>query len=233
MLPAHGSPAHYERTAKSIDLFAAETAGSIGEVLGRLNLRTPRINACVTRFVSRCEADIFSVFEASCPCDWWETGTMNWNPVCMGNIGICAYYLNELAPENMTDARYEAVRKRVLASLYRGNGAYRRLPGGRFVLSFSPMPANIPQIISVRTAMIFCAAPPKGTTFHCQTDADSPPERNPAPHIFMLMKKWFPSSTGRHTATQTAVCFAARLHLKETGDFFSPTPSARRKLPPA
>lgn len=118
VLPAHGSPAHYDGTAKSIDLFAAETAGSIGEVLGRLNLRTPRINACVTRFVSRCEADIFSVFEASCPCDWWETGTMNWNPVCMGNIGICAYYLHELAPENMTDARYEAVRKRVLASLH-------------------------------------------------------------------------------------------------------------------
>ena len=118
VLPAHGSPAHYDGTAKSIDLFAAETAGSIGEVLGRLNLRTPRINACISRFLARCEADIFSVFEASCPCDWWETGTMNWNPVCMGNIGICAYYLHELAPENMTDVRYEAVRKRVLASLH-------------------------------------------------------------------------------------------------------------------
>ena len=118
VLPAHGSLAHYDGTAKSIDLFAAETAGSLGEVLERLPLHTPRIEACIKRYRMRCEADIFSVFEAACPCDWWETGTMNWNPVCMGNIGICAYHLRLLAPEEMTDARYQAVRSRVLASLH-------------------------------------------------------------------------------------------------------------------
>lgn len=105
VLPAHGSMKHFEGEAVCIDLFAAETAGSIAEILALLD-KHPAVKedqeckesyVCVKHaFWEAFQVRILSVFQKANPCDWWEYGNMNWSSVCAGNVGIAVYYLYKM-----------------------------------------------------------------------------------------------------------------------------------------
>lgn len=108
VLPAHGSRKHLNGEAQSIDLFAAETAGSIAEILYLIkNNRFIKERYCkkyeslCSLFLTEVRTRIFDVFFAKNPCDWWENARMNWTSVCAGNIVVCAYYLRLLTNQSV------------------------------------------------------------------------------------------------------------------------------------
>lgn len=118
VLPAHGSRQHFEGKKHTIDLFAAETAGSLGEIIylmaenmyasagkrsdatdrkeGRAVYSEERYIAVCKHFFKEVKKRIFDVFLSKSPCDWWENASMNWSAVCSGNVGIGAYYVKRL-----------------------------------------------------------------------------------------------------------------------------------------
>lgn len=74
-----------------IDLFAAETAATLGELLTiHKNIIDPYINTYIRSQVDR---RIFTPFLKQ---DWWwETSKSNWSAVCSGSIGMAVLYLEE------------------------------------------------------------------------------------------------------------------------------------------
>lgn len=124
VLPAHGSREHIEGEKHTIDLFAAETAGTLAEIIylitdknlitdkmhitgesicgdtedkesSRIYFNAKYISVCM-HFFKEIRKRIFDIFLSECPCDWWENASMNWSAVCSGNVGIAAYYIKKL-----------------------------------------------------------------------------------------------------------------------------------------
>lgn len=92
-LPAHVDFSHLDE--KTIDLFAAETAQSLAEILLIMGDRLP----CET--VALAQAEIMDrVLAPFCtsafPYSWWETDRCNWSAVCAGSIGIAAIALDRM-----------------------------------------------------------------------------------------------------------------------------------------
>lgn len=120
VLPAHGSPEHTDGIRNTIDLFAAETAGSLSEILFiikdnpaiRYKYQDRYISLC-RHFTGRLKKRIFDVFLSKRPCDWWEDAGMNWTSVCAANIGVSAYYVQKLSEDILPPGGYEEIMDRV------------------------------------------------------------------------------------------------------------------------
>ena len=97
-------PAHVDRSEKNwqteIDLFAAETAFSLAEII---SLPEIKLSASVCekarREVFRRVLDPF--MESEFPYSWWETSKMNWCAVCCGSIGAAAIWLMQKDREKL------------------------------------------------------------------------------------------------------------------------------------
>ena len=124
VLPAHGSREHIEGKKQSIDLFAAETAGALAEIIYLLYNNDKYISVAI-HFLNEIQNRIFDIFLSGNPCDWWETAGMNWAAVCAGNIGIAAYYVKKLQtllkdnhiPQVLSSEAYETIMDRVTDSM--------------------------------------------------------------------------------------------------------------------
>ena len=91
-------PAHVDTNERgwreTIDLFAAETAFSLAEIISLLNGRlSPSVGEKARCEVFRRVLDPF--MQSKFPCAWWETSNMNWCAVCCGSIGAAAIRLME------------------------------------------------------------------------------------------------------------------------------------------
>ena len=123
VLPAHGSMECFDGKKQMIDLFAAETAGSIGEILYCLKefpfeeCEGKRFEQLILSYAAACEKRILSVFEAKEPCDWWEEARMNWAAVCGANVVLTAYYMRKLDEKKVSCQRLLAVTERVKKTL--------------------------------------------------------------------------------------------------------------------
>ena len=92
-LPAHVDFSHLDE--KTIDLFAAETAQSLAEILLIMGDRLPH------ETVALAQAEIMNrVLTPFCtsafPYSWWETDRCNWSAVCAGSIGIAAIAMDKM-----------------------------------------------------------------------------------------------------------------------------------------
>lgn len=106
-------PAHVKDEAKgelTIDLFAAETAQTLSEMVYTLGDKLPQeVNEKVFAEIHR---RVFIPFLASAvPYDTWETDRCNWSAVCAGSVGMTAIYMNRL--QQLSDEKKEACIKRV------------------------------------------------------------------------------------------------------------------------
>lgn len=126
VLPAHGSREHIEGKKQSIDLFAAETAGALAEIIYLIVNKKDYINdeyiSLCNHFFKEVKSRIFDIFLSKCPCDWWENARMNWSAVCSGNIGIAAYYVKRLeallnCSPIISNADYNEIMNRVTESM--------------------------------------------------------------------------------------------------------------------
>ncbi|WP_052339349.1 hypothetical protein [Gorillibacterium massiliense] len=90
-LPAHLSPNNGLAAAEQVDLFAAETAHSLAEVLYLLEDRlSPRIKQLIRREIER---RVFRPIFTLSHSFGWETATHNWSAVCAGSVGMAAILL--------------------------------------------------------------------------------------------------------------------------------------------
>lgn len=97
-------PAHVNRSEKgwqiTIDLFAAETAFSLAEII---SLPESKLSASVCEKargeVFRRVLDPFT--ESEFPYSWWETSKMNWCAVCCGSVGAAAIWLMQKDREKL------------------------------------------------------------------------------------------------------------------------------------
>ena len=90
-LPAHinrGNDPHWEIT---VDLFAAETAFTLAEIVGKLGKQLPA-NVC-KRATDEVFQRVLRPYMEKQPYAWWENSDMNWNAVCNGSIGGAAIWL--------------------------------------------------------------------------------------------------------------------------------------------
>ena len=76
---------------RMLDLFAAETAFALAEVLSLLADRLAP--AVVLRARSTIRRRVLEPYVGLAPAAWWETTAMNWASVCAGSIGAAAMYL--------------------------------------------------------------------------------------------------------------------------------------------
>ncbi|MED4959508.1 hypothetical protein P9747_32785, partial [Paenibacillus macerans] len=86
-LPAHLGEVGHER---AIDLFAAETGFTLGEIALLLQGRLPRL--LQTRIEAEVNRRLFEPFLRSGPYEW-ETARHNWAAVCAGSVGAAALLL--------------------------------------------------------------------------------------------------------------------------------------------
>lgn len=92
-LPAHVNFDALDET--EIDLFAAETAGSLAEIIYILqNKLSPNVIKIAQQEIARRVLLPFCLSEV--PYRGWERNTSNWSAVCAGNIGIAAIYMDWL-----------------------------------------------------------------------------------------------------------------------------------------
>lgn len=92
-LPAHVDFSHLNE--KTIDLFAAETAQSLAEILLIMGDRLPpeTVTLAQTQIMDR----VLTPFCTSAvPYSWWETDRCNWSAVCAGSIGIAAIAMDKM-----------------------------------------------------------------------------------------------------------------------------------------
>lgn len=92
-LPAHVDFSHLDE--KTIDLFAAETAQSLAEILLIMGNRLPyeTVALAQTEIMDR----VLTPFCTSTfPYSWWETDRCNWSAVCAGSIGIAAIAMDRM-----------------------------------------------------------------------------------------------------------------------------------------
>lgn len=120
-LPAHLGADGHER---AIDLFAAETGFTLGEIALLLQGRLPRL--LQTRIEAEVNRRLFEPFLRNGPYEW-ETARHNWAAVCAGSVGAAALLLLR-DPEALS-----AILERVHASLecyLQGFGADGACPEG-------------------------------------------------------------------------------------------------------
>lgn len=87
-LPAHVNLAQNPET--TVDLFAAETASALAEVLGLAGARiNPVLGARILREIDR---RVLGSFRDRAPAWGWETQTHNWAAVCAGGVGLAALW---------------------------------------------------------------------------------------------------------------------------------------------
>ncbi len=92
-LPAHlGNSLHYDATHRTtIDLFAAETAYTLAEIM---HLAGDRLSPIVAdRARAEIKSRVLEPYVSSTPAAWWESSDMNWAAVCGGSVGMAAMYL--------------------------------------------------------------------------------------------------------------------------------------------
>ena len=99
-------PAHVNRSEKSwqtaIDLFAAETAFSLAEII---SLPESKLSASVCE---KARSEVFRrvldpFMESEFPYSWWETSEMNWCAVCCGSVGGAAIWLMQKDKEKLDE----------------------------------------------------------------------------------------------------------------------------------
>ena len=97
-LPAHVNRAKDPNWRYNVDLFAAETAGTLAELTYALEgeLSTACVEKCKNEALKRVVEPFFGVEP---PFAHWERCEHNWNAVCVGNIGSAAIYLYHDQPE--------------------------------------------------------------------------------------------------------------------------------------
>lgn len=96
-LPAHVDFGRIDQpeTAHTVDLFAAETAQALSEIVLRLYDRLSRETVtCVAREVIGRVLQPFA--SSSVPYSWWETDRCNWSAVCAGSVGMTAINIDAL-----------------------------------------------------------------------------------------------------------------------------------------
>lgn len=93
-LPAH---VNFEQLDENtIDLFAAETAQTLAEMLMLFSsdFKQETVETVVLQIIER----VLKPFSTSkIPYSWWETDRCNWSAVCAGSIGMAAIYINEMS----------------------------------------------------------------------------------------------------------------------------------------
>ncbi|MCM1184588.1 MAG: heparinase II/III-family protein [Roseburia sp.] len=91
-------PAHVDFNAldeTTIDLFAAETAQTLAELLVIFGETFPKeLVEKVQREILRRVLTPFCTLAA--PYSWWETDRCNWSAVCAGSVGIAAIYMDRM-----------------------------------------------------------------------------------------------------------------------------------------
>jgi len=92
-LPAHVDFAKLDQ--KTIDLFAAETAQTLSELLVILGEQLPRdvVEEAQQEILDRVIAPFYS---KGFPYSWWETDRCNWSAVCAGSIGMAVIYMDRM-----------------------------------------------------------------------------------------------------------------------------------------
>lgn len=92
-LPAHVDFSRLDE--KTIDLFAAETAQSLAELLLIMGDRLPSETVALaqTQIMGRVLAPFCT---SAVPYSWWETDRCNWSAVCAGSIGIAAIAMDKM-----------------------------------------------------------------------------------------------------------------------------------------
>ncbi|AOZ93188.1 heparinase II/III domain-containing protein [Paenibacillus crassostreae] len=78
---------------ETLDLFAAETAFSLSEIIHLLGSRLSEI--VVHRVIKEIRERVLESYASLKSANWWETADMNWAAVCGGAIGATAMYLIE------------------------------------------------------------------------------------------------------------------------------------------
>lgn len=132
-LPAHVDFDKIDQpeTAHTIDLFAAETAQALSEIVLRLYDRLScETVACVAREVIGRVLQPFA--SSSFPYSWWETDRCNWSAVCAGAVGMAAINIDALnrriMEQNMQEDHDKDARTAPGLLLYRD--CFRQLPSG-------------------------------------------------------------------------------------------------------
>ena len=95
-------PAHVDRSIDNwqitIDLFAAETAFSLAEIVCMLEKKLSA--EVVSKARDEIHRRVLNPFmESEFPYAWWETSKMNWCAVCCGSVGAAAIWLMQKETE--------------------------------------------------------------------------------------------------------------------------------------
>ena len=111
-LPAHVNSE--TRDELTIDLFAAETAQTLAEMLYLLGDKLPE--AVVQKAFAEINRRVLVPFiESKVPYSWWEIDRCNWAAVCAGSVGMAAIYMNRM--QQLSDEKKESCIQRVCAAL--------------------------------------------------------------------------------------------------------------------
>src|SRR5262249_10885431 len=100
VLPAHEdlaanseSDSSLTRVPDLVDLFAAETAASLGEIVFLIGDRlSPEVVRRVRQEVKRHVLDPYLAYGRTY---WWHKGDLNWNAVCNGAVGLAFMRLEQ------------------------------------------------------------------------------------------------------------------------------------------
>ena len=110
-------PAHVNgetRDELTIDLFAAETAQTLAEIVYWVGDWLP-VEVVEKAFTEINRRVLVPFIESEVPYSWWETDRCNWSAVCAGSIGMAAIYMNRL--KQLSDEKKEICIKRVCDAL--------------------------------------------------------------------------------------------------------------------
>lgn len=110
-------PAHVNGETKdelTIDLFAAETAQTLSELVFLLYDKLPE--EVIKKVFFEVQRRVLVPFLSSTvPYSWWEKDRSNWAAVCAGSIGMTAIYMNRM--QQLSDEKKEICIKRVCDAL--------------------------------------------------------------------------------------------------------------------
>ncbi len=103
-LPAHCPKDAWDTGVYGIDLFEAETAGSLAEILYLVKDKAKKeeFEGLLERFSDRFKNVILRKYDSDRP--WWIKGDGNWTAVCSGNIGMTLIYLQRLGKLSQEEA---------------------------------------------------------------------------------------------------------------------------------
>lgn len=110
-------PAHVNGEARdelTIDLFAAETAQTLSELVFLLYDKLPE--EVIQRVFLEVQRRVLVPFLSSeVPYSWWEKDRCNWSAVCAGSIGMTAIYMSRM--QQLLDEKKEICIRRVCDAL--------------------------------------------------------------------------------------------------------------------